>query len=116
MASTFGPRVPWVTGVPPGIFEWTPDKDTWELYNLEEDWTQANDLAGELPEKLAEMKDLWLIEATKNNALPIGGGFWILLYHPEYVPAPPYTDGPSSATPSACRSSPPRSWVRGRTS
>ena len=92
MASTFGPRVPWVTGVPPGIFEWTPDKDTWELYNLEEDWSQANDLAAELPEKLAQMKDLWLIEATKNNALPIGGGFWILLYHPEYVPAPPYTE------------------------
>ena len=92
MASTFGPRVPWVTGVPPGIFEWTPDKDTWELYNLEEDWSQANDLAAEMPEMLAQMKDLWLIEATKNNALPIGGGFWILLYHPEYLPAPPYTE------------------------
>ena len=92
MASTFGPRVPWVTGVPPGIFEWTPDKDTWELYNLDEDWSQANDLAAEMPDKLAQMKDLWLIEATKNNALPIGGGFWILLYHPEYVPAPPYTE------------------------
>ena len=86
MASTFGPRVPWVTGVPPGIFEWTPDKDTWELYNLEEDWSQANDLAAELPEKLAQMKDLWLIEATKNNALPIGGGFWILLLSPGVRP------------------------------
>ena len=92
MASTFGPRVPWVTGVPPGIFEWTPDNDRWELYNLVEDWTQARDLAAEMPGKVAQMKDLFLIEATKNKALPIGGGFWILLFHPEFVPAPPYTE------------------------
>ena len=35
MASAFGPRTPWVPGLPPGIREWTPDKDKWELYNLE---------------------------------------------------------------------------------
>ena len=45
-----------------------------------------------MPEKLAQLKDLWLVEATKNNALPIGAGFWVLLFHPEYVPAPPYTE------------------------
>ncbi len=78
--------------MPPGIFEWTPDNDTWELYNLVEDWTQARDLAAEMPGKVAQMKDLFLIEATKNKALPIGGGFWILLFHPEFVPAPPYTE------------------------
>ena len=27
MASAFGPRAPWVTALPPGIQEWTPDKD-----------------------------------------------------------------------------------------
>ena len=53
MASAFGPRIPWVAGLPPGIREWTPDKDTWELYNLEEDWTQSHDLAAHMPEKLA---------------------------------------------------------------
>src|SRR5579862_8998649 len=42
MASAFGPRVPWVPGLPKGIHEWNPDKDKWELYNLEEDWSQAN--------------------------------------------------------------------------
>ncbi len=57
MASAFGPRLPWVPGLPPGIHEWTPDKDVWELYNLEEDWTQANDLAAKMPEKLAQMKE-----------------------------------------------------------
>ena len=92
MASAFGPRAPWETGIPPGIREWTPDKDVWELYNLEEDWSQANDLAAKMPEKLAQLKDLFLIEATKNNALPIGGGLWVPLLHPELRITPPYTE------------------------
>ena len=50
MASAFRPRIPWVPGSPPGIQEWTPDKDVWELYNLEGDWSQAYDLAAKMPE------------------------------------------------------------------
>jgi arylsulfatase A-like enzyme len=92
MASAFGPRIPWVPGVPPGIHEWTPDKDVWELYNLEQDWSQANDLAAKMPEKLAQLKEIFLIEATKNKALPIGGGLWIVVLHPELRIAPPYTE------------------------
>ena len=92
MASAFGPRVPWVTGFPPGIREWTPDNDIWELYNLEEDWSQANDLAAKMPEKVAQLKELFLIEATKNKALPIGGGLWVPLLHPEMRITPPFTE------------------------
>ncbi len=92
MASAFGPRAPWIPGMPPGIREWTPDKDIWELYHLAEDWSQANDLAAKMPEKLAQMKDLFLIEATKNKALPIGGGLWVPLLHPEMRVAPPNTE------------------------
>ena len=92
MASAFGPRIPWVPGVPPGIREWTPDKDVWELYNLEEDWSQANDLAAKMPEKLAQLKDIFLIEATRNKALPIGGGLWVAALHPELRITPPYTE------------------------
>ena len=92
MASAFGPRAPWDTGIPPGIREWTPDKDVWELYNLEDDWTQANDLAAKMPEKVAQMKDIFLIEATKNKVLPIGGGLWVPLLHPEQRISPPYTE------------------------
>ena len=92
MASAFGPRAPWETGVPAGIRDWTPDKDAWELYNLEEDWTQAHDLAASMPEKLAQMKDIFLIEATKNKVLPIGGGLWVPLLHPEMRIAPPYME------------------------
>jgi arylsulfatase A-like enzyme len=92
IASAIGPRLPWVPGSPPGIHGWTPDKDVWELYHLAEDWTQANDLAAKMPEKLAQMKDLFLIEATKNKALPIGGGLWIVVLHPEMRLAPTNTE------------------------
>jgi arylsulfatase len=92
MASAFGPRAPWEAGIPPGIREWTPDKDVWELYNLEDDWTQANDLAAQMPEKLAQLKDIFLIEATKNKVLPIGGGLWVPLLHPELRITPPYAE------------------------
>jgi len=91
MASALGPRLPWVPGVDPSILTWTPDQDTWELYNLEEDWSQANDLATQMPEKLDQMKEIFLIEATKNKALPIGGGLFTGL-NPQYRPAPPNTE------------------------
>ena len=45
---------------------------------MAEDWTQANDLAAKMPEKLAQLKDQFLIEATKNKVLPIGGGLWVV--------------------------------------
>jgi len=91
MASALGPRLPWVPGSPPGIKEWTPDNDVWELYNLEEDWSQANDLAGKMPGKLAQLKDAFLIEAAKNKVLPIGGGLWVIALHPEDRVASPYS-------------------------
>ncbi len=92
IASAFGPRTPWISGTPPGIREWTPDKDRWELYNLDEDWSQARDLAAEMPEKLADLQSLFLIEAAKNQALPIGGGLWVPVLHPELRISPPYTE------------------------
>ena len=47
------------------------DDDVWELYDGSSDWTQAHDLAKEMPEKLRELQRLWLIEATKYNVLPL---------------------------------------------
>jgi arylsulfatase len=46
------------------------DDDVWELYGPD-DWTQANDLAREQPEKLAELQELFLAEAKKYNVLPL---------------------------------------------
>jgi arylsulfatase len=74
------------------MHEWTPDKDQWELYNLEEDWTQANDLAAKMPEKLAEMKELFAIEAARNNVYPVGGGLYIPVFHPELRISTPYKE------------------------
>ncbi|WP_173922717.1 arylsulfatase [Agromyces sp. Marseille-P2726] len=92
MASALGPRLPWVPGAPPGIRTWTPDQDTWELYDLDHDWTQAEDLAAQHPQKLAELKELFAIEAARNEALPIGGGLWVPALHPEDRISPPYTE------------------------
>ncbi|CDF78869.1 arylsulfatase [Formosa agariphila KMM 3901] len=91
-ASAFGLRNPWVPGLPAGAATWNPEEDTWELYNINEDWSQANDLAKKNPEKLAEMKNMFLVESAKNKNLPIGGGLWSIIYHPEDAPATPYTD------------------------
>ena len=92
IASVFGPRPPWVPGNPPGIREWTPDNDHWELYNLEEDWSQANDLADKMPEKVAQMKEMFAIEAARNNVLPVGGGLWVPVMHPELRISTPYKE------------------------
>ena len=59
--------VPWE----PNRGDWDPDKAPWELYNIEEDFSQANDLADQYPEKLRELQDLWWVEASKYNVLPL---------------------------------------------
>ena len=56
---------PWVMAAVPAL-----DDDVWELYGPD-DWSQARDLAAEQPERLEELKRLFLIEATKYNVLPL---------------------------------------------
>ena len=57
---------PWITSV-----ELPPiNEDVWELYGPG-DWTQAHDLAEEMPETLHELQRLWLIEAARYNVLPL---------------------------------------------
>jgi arylsulfatase A-like enzyme len=108
-ASAPGPREPWVSGIPKGAKEWSPLTDKWELYNLDDDWSQARDLAAANPQKLEEMKALFIEESKANKNLPIGGGLWsTALFHPEDAPAPaatswsfdaPITRMPESAAP-----------------
>jgi arylsulfatase A-like enzyme len=47
------------------------DEDVWELYHVEEDFSESRDLAAEYPEKLRELQDIWWIEAAKHNVLPL---------------------------------------------
>jgi arylsulfatase A-like enzyme len=49
----------------------TLDKDVWQLYNVNEDFSETNDLAAANPAKLKELQDLFLKEAVKYNVLPI---------------------------------------------
>jgi len=42
-----------------------PDRAAWELYNVDSDFSQANDLAAANPEKRRELQDLWWVEAAK---------------------------------------------------
>jgi arylsulfatase len=57
---------PWVM-VPLPSFE----DDVWELYDTRTDWSQSRDLAKEMPEKLAQLQQLWSEEARKYNVLPL---------------------------------------------
>ncbi|HEY3402343.1 MAG TPA: arylsulfatase [Ohtaekwangia sp.] len=47
------------------------DKDQWQLYHVDVDRAEANDLAKKNPEKLEALKKVWLEEAQKNFALPM---------------------------------------------
>jgi arylsulfatase A-like enzyme len=49
----------------------TLDKDVWQLYNVNQDFSEANDLAASNPAKLKELQELFLKEAVKYNVLPI---------------------------------------------
>jgi arylsulfatase len=46
-------------------------EDKWELYHVDEDFSSANDLAAQNPEKLKEMQELFLQKAAKYHALPL---------------------------------------------
>ncbi len=73
------PRSPWhvdpkdLAKFGPGS-GWDPDKDKWELYNLDDDFSEANDLAAKHPQKLAELKKLFWQEAERNRVTPLMGG------------------------------------------
>lgn len=87
MISTFGPRAPWVPGLDPAIFKWSPDNDVWELHDLKKDFSQAKDVAAEKPEKVEELKKAFAADAEANKVFPIGAGLWSAIFHPEHAPS-----------------------------
>jgi arylsulfatase len=71
MASTTPLRLPWVTiGYEPN-----PDDFKWELYNINEDFSQSNNLAAANPNKLKELQDVFDVEAKKYNVYPLDSSF-----------------------------------------
>jgi arylsulfatase len=51
------------------------DKDEWQLYNLDDDFSEATDLAAKHPRKLRELQDLFWVEAARYNVLPLDDRF-----------------------------------------
>lgn len=67
-AATTPPAPPWLLGTKP-----LPpvEEYKWELYNITDDFSQADDLAAKNPDKLKEMQALFLTEAAKHQVLPL---------------------------------------------
>jgi arylsulfatase A-like enzyme len=63
-------RLPWESA---GSFDF--EKDTWELYKLEEDFSEYNDVSTKYPQKLRELRELFWMEAMKYNVLPLDDRF-----------------------------------------
>lgn len=68
MAATTPKTAPWVTGV---TSENAHTDYQWELYNIDGDFSQANNIAASAPQKLKALQDLFLVQATKYNVLPL---------------------------------------------
>ena len=73
MASTTPLRLPWVTAA--GVAEPNPDDFKWELYNINEDFSQSHNLADKNPDKLKELQDAFDVEAKKYNVYPLDSSF-----------------------------------------
>jgi arylsulfatase A-like enzyme len=63
---TTPPLAPWEVGKTIDV-----DGYKWELYNVDQDFSEANDLAAKNPKRLGELQDVFWIEAAKYNVLPL---------------------------------------------
>jgi hypothetical protein len=59
-------RAPWQTGKQKPL-----ESDTWDLYNVREDFSLTRNLAAERPDKLKELQALFMFEAERYHVLPI---------------------------------------------
>jgi arylsulfatase len=61
-----GNRMPWIIA---GTFPF--ENDVWELYHVDEDFSESNNLAEKYPEKLEQLKKAWDEDAWKYNVYPL---------------------------------------------
>ncbi|HTC40332.1 MAG TPA: arylsulfatase [Candidatus Acidoferrales bacterium] len=79
IAATTPPAPSWElgTGTMPAINDYH-----WELYNIAKDYSEYNDLATQMPDKLKEMQALFLTEAAKYQVLPLDNSGFVRLLTP----------------------------------
>jgi arylsulfatase A-like enzyme len=70
IAATTPPAPPWLLGTAK-MPEDVVNGYKWELYNIADDYSEANDLAAKMPDKLRGLQELFLVEATKYNVFPL---------------------------------------------
>ncbi|MDD5319452.1 MAG: arylsulfatase [Methylococcales bacterium] len=66
----------WIAAARHGRLPWTMgsydfDKDQWELYDLTQDFSEADDLAAKYPDKLKKLQDEFWVQAKKYQVLPL---------------------------------------------
>ena len=83
VAATTPPAPPWLMGKAkmPGVMDYK-----WELYDIRNDFSQANDLATKNPAKLAELKKIFMAEAKKYQVLPLDNAVLTRLLEPRPNP------------------------------
>ena len=107
VAATTPANLPWAssTATPPDVITGY----NWELYNVQEDPTQFNDLAARMPEKLKQMQDLFYSEAKKYDVLPLDNSTLARFMTPrpsltagrtEFIYSGPLSGVPNSGAPS----------------
>ncbi len=85
VATTTPPNAPWFMGL--GTFPDVVNGYNWELYHIAEDYSENDDLAKENPEKLRELQELFLVEASKYQVFPLDNSILprILAPKPSYI-------------------------------
>jgi arylsulfatase A-like enzyme len=69
IAGTTPPNPPWLMGL--GKVPDVLNGYKWELYNIKDDYSESDDLAAKMPDKLHELQKLFMTEAEKYNVLPL---------------------------------------------
>ncbi len=85
MASTTPIATPWNSSAP--VPADAVNGYNWELYNLADDPTQLRDLAAQEPALLRQMQELFLMEATRYQVLPIDNTLLTRMIQPRPGPA-----------------------------
>ncbi len=59
------------------------DADVWELYHVADDLSESRDLAGQQPDRLRQLIELWWAEAERNQVLPLDNRVLWALVNPK---------------------------------